>query len=65
MVKKVEAARMPPLEETDKRLENAQKLAGKLELIIEIQDKFLSSWGVLAPAKDWNEFTKPYMEQKV
>lgn len=61
-----EVSRKQFLEETAKRLEEGYKLQGKLEIIIEIQDRFYKGWGVIhATGAEWDKFAKPYIEQKV
>lgn len=67
MAKKTMETKKLDLEATAKRLEEAYKLQGKLEIIIEIQDRFgtWKSGDFFATAKEWTQFTKLYIEQKV
>ncbi len=66
MAKKTAETKKLDLEATAKRLEEAYKLQGKLEIIIEIQDRFHKGWGVIhATGSEWDKFVKPYIEQKV
>jgi len=66
MAKKTLATKPLSLEEMDGKLKNAHILQGNLEVIVEIQDRFQNSWGILhATAQQWEEFKKPYVEKKV
>lgn len=66
MAEKAMKAKKQELEATAKRLEEAYKLEGKLEIILEIQDKFQNSWGIIhIIPREWDRFTKPLIEQKV
>lgn len=67
MVTETAESRKKRLEETAKQLEEAYKLQGKLEIIIEIQDRFgtWKSGDIFATSKEWDKFKKPYIEQKV
>jgi len=63
---KMETAKKSTLQELNQKIDIAHKLQGNLEVIVEIQDRFLNSWGIVhANAQQWEEFKKPYVEKKV
>jgi len=50
----------------NKQVDDARILQGNLEVIVEIQDRFLNSWGILhATAQQWEEFKQPYVAKVV